>query len=59
MCGVCRDSTIDGVVIRLQGRSSMLQWKPRLVVAAAIITLLLPALGGGFFEAFQVRNLYW
>jgi hypothetical protein len=58
MCAVCRDWKIGGVVIRNQGRSTMLQWKPRLVAVAAILTLLLLALGGAFDEL-QSLNLYW
>jgi hypothetical protein len=56
MCRVCRDSTIDGVVIHLQRSSTMLQWKPRLVAVAAVLTLLLLALGGALFDEL---NLYW
>jgi len=39
----------------------MLQWKPRLVVLAAILVLvLLAALGGLGFGDFQIDyNLYW
>jgi hypothetical protein len=34
----------------------MLQWKPRLVVVAAILALLIVALGGAFSDQL---NLYW
>lgn len=38
----------------------MLHWKPRLVVLAAILALILVALGGlGFEETLTSYNLYW
>jgi len=57
----CRNSTIGGVVKRAVGRLTMLQWKPRLVVLAAILALvLLAALGGLGFGDIQIDyNLYW
>lgn len=36
----------------------MLQWKPRLIAVAAILVLLLLALGGAF-DQLQAYNLYW
>jgi hypothetical protein len=57
---VCRGSTIDGVVKYVVGRLTMLHWKPRLVVLAAIIALILVALGGfGFEGSLSGYNLYW
>ena len=44
---------------RVSGRLTMLQWKPRLVAVAAILTLLLLAFGGAFFDELQSYNLYW
>jgi hypothetical protein len=37
----------------------MLQWKPRLVVVAAILTPVILALGGLFGGELQRYNLYW
>jgi hypothetical protein len=37
----------------------MLQWKTRLIAVAAILTLLLLALGGAFIDQLQAYNLYW
>jgi hypothetical protein len=38
----------------------MLHWKPRLVVLAAILALVLAALGGlGFEGSLSGYNLYW
>lgn len=37
----------------------MLQWKPRLVAVAAILTLIIVAFGGAFCDDFQHLNLYW
>jgi hypothetical protein len=38
----------------------MLHWKPRLVVLAAILALVLVALGGlGFEGSLSGYNLYW
>ncbi len=38
----------------------MLQWKPRLVVLAAILALILLALGGlGYEDISSSYNLYW
>jgi hypothetical protein len=38
----------------------MLHWKPRLVVLAAILALILLALGGfGFEDSLTGYNLYW
>ncbi len=38
----------------------MLHWKPRLIVLAAILALILLALGGlGFDESLTSYNLYW
>jgi hypothetical protein len=56
MCSICRGSRIYGVVVLLPGRSTMLQWKPRLVAVAAILALLIVALGGAFSDQL---NLYW
>jgi hypothetical protein len=47
-----------GVVFSVVGRLTMLQWKARLVAVAAILALLLIALGGGWLEDF-LYNLYW
>jgi hypothetical protein len=57
---VCRGSTIDGVLKNEVGRLTMLHWKPRLVVLAAILALILLALGGlGFEDSLAGYNLYW
>jgi hypothetical protein len=57
---VCRGSTIDGVLTYVVGRSTMLHWKPRLVVLAAILALVLATLGGlGFEGSLSSYNLYW
>jgi hypothetical protein len=57
---VCRGWTIDGVVEYVVGRLKMLHWKPRLVVLAAILALVLVALGGlGFEGSLSGYNLYW
>jgi hypothetical protein len=45
------------VVFRPVGRLKMLQWSPRLVALAAVVTLLLIALLGAGFEDWL--NLYW
>jgi hypothetical protein len=37
----------------------MLQWKPRLVAVAAILVLIMLALGGAFCDDIQGYNLYW
>jgi hypothetical protein len=55
--GVCRGSTIGGVVISVVGRLTMLHWKPRLVAVAATLGLLVIALGGAWLE--DLYNLYW
>jgi hypothetical protein len=59
MCPFCRGSTIDGVVIHLLGRSTMLQWKPRLVAVAAVLMLVILALGTAVFGELAGCNLYW
>jgi hypothetical protein len=44
----------------LVGRLTMLHWNHRLVVIAAILALILLALGGlGFEESLTSYNLYW
>jgi hypothetical protein len=59
MCPLCRASTIDGVMNRLLGRSTMLQWKPRLIAVAVVVALLLLALGTAFGGELEGCNLYW
>jgi len=56
--GVCRHSTIDGVVFDPVGRLKMLQWRPRLVCLAAVLVVLLIAFVGGDIEDVFL-NLYW
>jgi hypothetical protein len=51
-----RDGKNRGVVFRTVGRLKMLQWRPRLVALAAVITLLLVVVLGAGFEWL---NLYW
>jgi hypothetical protein len=46
-----------GVVFRTVGRLNMLQWRPRLVALAAVVTLLLVVVLGAGFE--EWLNLYW
>jgi hypothetical protein len=60
MPSVCRGSTIDGVLKYIVGRLTMLHWKPRLVAVAAILALILLALGGlGIEDSLTGYNLYW
>jgi hypothetical protein len=59
MCPFCRDSRIHGVVFHLSGRSPMLQWKPRLIAVAAVLALLILALGTAFAGELEGCNLYW
>jgi hypothetical protein len=49
-------STIDDVMLRLLGRLTMLQWRPRLLALAAVLALILIAVVGGWEE---LLNLYW
>jgi hypothetical protein len=57
---VCRDSTIDGDLKHVVGRLTMLHWNHRLVVIAAILALILLALGGlGYEDSLSSYNLYW
>lgn len=49
-----------GVCQMRNGEVEMLHWKPRLVVLAAILALILLALGGlGFEDSLTDYNLYW
>ena len=51
-------SRIDGVMLVLLGRLTMLQWRPRLVVLVAVVALIVIALVGGDIED-VLLNLYW
>jgi predicted RND superfamily exporter protein len=60
MPSVPRHSTIEADLIHVVGRLTMLHWNHRLVVIAAILALILLALGGLGFEEFSTDyNLYW
>jgi hypothetical protein len=48
---------IGGVLPTPLGRSTLLHWRPRLVALAAVIALVLLALGGLGIEVDY--NLYW
>jgi hypothetical protein len=50
-------STIGGVLQTPRGRLHVLHWKPRLVAIAAVLALVLVALGGLGIEVDY--NLYW
>jgi hypothetical protein len=43
-------------MLRLQGRLTMLQWRPRLLALAAVLALVVIAVIGGWGE---LLNLYW
>ena len=51
------DVKTGGVVFRTVGRLNMLQWRPRLVALAAVVTLLVVVVVGAGFE--EWLNLYW
>ena len=50
-------SRIDGVMLVLLGRLTMLQWRPRLLALAAVLALVMIAVAGGWGE--DLLNLYW
>jgi hypothetical protein len=50
-------SRIDGVMLVLLGRLTMLQWRPRLLALAAVLALVMIAVVGGWGE--DLFNLYW
>jgi hypothetical protein len=52
-----RDVKTGVVVFRTVGRLNMLQWRPRLVALAAVVTLLVVVVLGAGFE--EWLNLYW
>jgi len=53
-------STIEADLIHVVGRLTMLHWNHRLVVIAAILALILLALGGlGYEDSLGSYNLYW
>ena len=57
MCAICRGSTIDGDLTHGFGEVDVLHWKARLMGFAAILALLVVALGGpAVADSF---NLYW
>ena len=59
-CRRARHSTIDLDLIHVVGRLTMLHWNHRLVVIAAILALILLALGGlGYEDSLGSYNLYW
>jgi hypothetical protein len=57
MSSATATSTIGGVLQSTVGRFHVLHWKPRLVAIAAVLALVLVALGGLGIEVDY--NLYW
>jgi hypothetical protein len=57
MSSASATSTIGGVLQSTVGRFHVLHWKPRLVAIAAVLALVLVALGGLGIEVDY--NLYW
>jgi hypothetical protein len=49
---------MDDVMLSLLGRLTMLQWRPRFIVLAVVLVLLLIALAGAYGDQ-ELLNLYW